>query len=129
MQNKGAISFFAIMLALVCLFELSFTWKASSVESDAKEFAAGDPIKEKAYIDSIASEVVYNAIFRKYTYRECKEKELNLGLDLKGGMSVTLEVSIPDLILSLSDYSTDPTFLATIESAKKLGRRACKIEY
>lgn len=117
MQNKGAISFFAIMLALVCLFELSFTWKASSVESDAKEFAAGDPIKEKAYIDSIASEVVYNAIFRKYTYRECKEKELNLGLDLKGGMNVTLEVAVSDVVRSLSNNSTDPVFIKAMNLA------------
>jgi SecD/SecF fusion protein len=117
MQNKGAISFFAIMLALVCLFELSFTWKASSVESDAKEFAAGDPKKEKAYIDSIASEVVYNAIFRKYTYRECKEKELNLGLDLKGGMNVTLEVAVSDVVRSLSNNSTDPVFTKSMNLA------------
>lgn len=117
MQNKGAISFFAIMLALVCLFELSFTWKASSVENDAKEFAAGDPIKEKAYIDSIASEVVYNAIFRKYTYRECKEKELNLGLDLKGGMNVTLEVAVSDVVRSLSNNSTDPVFTKSMTLA------------
>jgi len=117
MQNKGAISFFAIMLALVCLFELSFTWKASSVENDAKEFAAGDPIKEKAYIDSIASEVVYNAIFRKYTYRECKEKELNLGLDLKGGMNVTLEVAVSDVVRSLSNNSTDPVFTKAMNLA------------
>lgn len=117
MQNKGAISFFAIMLALVCLFELSFTWKASSVENDAKEFAAGDPKKEKAYIDSIASEVVYNAIFRKYTYRECKEKELNLGLDLKGGMNVTLEVAVSDVVRSLSNNSADPTFIKSMNLA------------
>ena len=117
MQNKGAISFFAIMLALVCLFELSFTWKAGSVESDAKKFAAGDPKKEKAYMDSIASEVVYNAIFRKYTYRECKEKELNLGLDLKGGMNVTLEVAVSDVVRSLSNNSNDPTFLKSMDLA------------
>jgi len=117
MQNKGAISFFAIMLALVCLFELSFTWKASSVESDAKIFAAGDPKKEKAYLDSIASETVYNVLFRKYTYRECKAKELNLGLDLKGGMNVTLEVAVSDVVRSLSNNSTDPTFLKAMELA------------
>ncbi len=105
------------MLALVCLFELSFTWKASSVESDAKIFAAGDPKKEKAYLDSIASETVYNVLFRKYTYRECKAKELNLGLDLKGGMNVTLEVAVSDVVRSLANNSTDPTFTKAMELA------------
>jgi SecD/SecF fusion protein len=117
MQNKGAISFFAIMLALVCLFELSFTWKTSSVESDAKLFANGDPKKERAYLDSISSEVVYNAVFRKYTYRECKEHELNLGLDLKGGMNVTLEVAVSDVVRSLSNNSTDPSFTKAMDLA------------
>lgn len=117
MQNKGAISFFAILLALVCLFELSFTWVVSGVESDAKEFANGDPKKERAYIDSIAGEVVYNAVIKKYTFRECKEKELNLGLDLKGGMNVTLEVAVPDVLRSLSNYSQDVTFNKAIALA------------
>lgn len=119
MQNKGAISFFAILLALVCLFELSFTWVVSGVEKDAKEYAAGDPAREKAYIDSIAGEVVYNVVMKKYTYRECKEKELNLGLDLKGGMNVTLEVAVPDVLRSLSNYSNDETFNKAIEIASQ----------
>ncbi|MEX1189192.1 MAG: protein translocase subunit SecDF [Bacteroidia bacterium] len=119
MQNKGAISFFAILLALVCLFELSFTWVVSGVEKDAIEFANGDKKKEKAYIDSIASEVVYNVVLKKYTYRECKEKELNLGLDLKGGMNVTLEVAVPDVLRSLSNYSNDETFNKAIALASE----------
>jgi len=110
MQNKGAISFFAILLTLVCLFELSFTWKVSSIEGDAKSFAAGDLQKERAYMDSISSEVVYNVLFKKYTYKECKERELNLGLDLKGGMNVTLEVAVPDVVRTLANNSNDPTF-------------------
>lgn len=119
MQNKGAISFFAILLAVVCLFELSFTWVVSGVEADAKEYASGDVKKEKAYIDSIASEVVYNVVLKKYTYRECKEKELNLGLDLKGGMNVTLEVAVPDVLRSLSNYSNDETFNGALKLASE----------
>jgi SecD/SecF fusion protein len=117
MQNKGAISFFAILLSLVCLFELSFTWKVSSIEGDAKSFAAGDVQKERAYIDSISSEVVYNVLFKKYTYKECKERELNLGLDLKGGMNVTLEVAVPDVVRTLANNSTDPTFQKAFKQA------------
>ena len=119
MQNKGAISFFAILLALVCLFELSFTWVVNGVEKDAVEYANGDKKKEKAYIDSIASEVVYNVVLKKYTYRECKEKELNLGLDLKGGMNVTLEVAVPDVLRSLSNYSNDETFTKALALASE----------
>lgn len=124
MQNKGAISFFAILLAVVCLFELSFTWVVNNVEADAKTYSNGDPAKAKAYIDSIAGEVVYNAVIKKYTYRECKEKELNLGLDLKGGMNVTLEVAVPDVLRSLANNSNDETFnkaLALASQRQKSG--------
>jgi len=117
MQNKGAISFFAIVLAAICLFELSFTWVVSSVEKKAAIYAAGDPDKERQYLDSIAGEPVFNILIKKYTYRECKEKELNLGLDLKGGMNVTLEVSVSDVVRSLSNYSLDPTFNKAMELA------------
>jgi SecD/SecF fusion protein len=117
MQNKGAISFFAILLAVICLFELSFTFVVSSVERNAAAYAAGDPEKEREYLDSIAGQPVYNIILKQYTYKECKEKELNLGLDLKGGMNVTLEVSVPDVVRSLSNYSTDPTFTKAMELA------------
>lgn len=119
MQNKGAIGFFAIMLTLVCLFELSFTWKVNSVEKAAAEYAQGDPEKERAYLDSMANVTIYNILLKKYTYKECKEKELNLGLDLKGGMNVTLEVSVPDVVNSLSNYSTDPVFQNVMKQARE----------
>jgi SecD/SecF fusion protein len=117
MQNKGAIRVFAIALAVVCVYQLSFTVVTRKVESDAREYAHGDSAREELYIDSIGSEVVYNILLRKYTYRECKEREINLGLDLKGGMNVTLEVSMVDMIRSLSDYNTDSTFNRAIALA------------
>ena len=117
MQNKGAIRVFAIALAVVCVYQLSFTFVTRKVESDAREHAHGDSAREELYIDSIGSQVVYNILLRKYTYRECKEREINLGLDLKGGMNVTLEVSMVDMIRSLSDYNTDPTFNRAIALA------------
>jgi SecD/SecF fusion protein len=110
MQNKGAIRVFAIALAIVCVYQLSFTFVTRKVESDARKIAQGDTAREELYIDSIGSEVVYNILLRKYTFRECKEREINLGLDLKGGMNVTLEVSMIDMIRSLSNYNTDSTF-------------------
>ncbi|MBN1988550.1 MAG: protein translocase subunit SecDF [Bacteroidales bacterium] len=121
MQNKGAIRFIAIALALVCLYQLSFTWVTKRVEKQAREYANGDPAKEFYYLDSIASEPVYNFIWvRDFTFRECKEREINLGLDLKGGMNVTLQVSVEDIVKSLSNNNTDSTFLKAFELAKTL---------
>jgi SecD/SecF fusion protein len=121
MQNKGAIMTFAILLAAVCFYQLSFTWKAKQVEKAAKEYAQGDPAMEFSYLDSISGEVVYNFLgLKKFTYKDVKELELNLGLDLKGGMNVTLEVSVDDLIRSLSNYNTDSTFNAALARANEL---------
>ncbi|WP_339736611.1 protein translocase subunit SecDF [uncultured Sunxiuqinia sp.] len=123
MQNKGLIRTFAILLALVCVYQLTFTFKAKQVERDAREYAQGDATKERNYLDSIAGEEVYNLLgIRSYTYKEVKAQEMNLGLDLKGGMNVTLEVSVVDLIKSLSNYSADETFNAAIKRAQEMQR-------
>lgn len=123
MQNKGAILTFAILLAAVCLYQLSFTFKARQVENTAREYAQGDPDKEFTYLDSISGETVYNFLgLKKFTFKEVKELELNLGLDLKGGMNVTLEVAVDDLIRALSNYNNDETFNAALQRAKELQR-------
>lgn len=121
MQSKGAIRLFAILLALVCIYQLSFTFISQGVEDDAKEYAKGDPQKEVFYLDSISSQPVYNLLFKKYTYSEVRDYQMNLGLDLKGGMNVTLEVSLAEMIQSLSNLSTDSNFLGALEDAKTLG--------
>ncbi len=110
MQNKGVIRVVAILFAIAALYQLSFTYVTSKVKKDAKEYGQGDLQKEQQYLDSIASETVYNIGVAKYTYRECQEREINLGLDLKGGMNVTLEISVNDVIRALSNYSSDSTF-------------------
>lgn len=121
MRNKGAIKFIAIALALVCVYQLSFTYVTKQVEKKAKAYAKSDSKREFHYLDSISTETVYNFLWiRKYTYKECKEREINLGLDLKGGMNVTLEVSVVDLIKSLSNYNTDPSFLQAIKLAETM---------
>ncbi len=123
MQNKGAILTFAILLAAVCLYQLSFTFKARQVEKTAQEYAQGDPDKEFYYLDSISGEVVYNFLgLKKFTFKEVKELELNLGLDLKGGMNVTLEVAVEDLVRALSNYNNDSTFNAALQSARQMQR-------
>lgn len=129
MQGKGVIRFVAIALALACLYHISFTWVTSRVEKKAKEYANGNAAKESYYLDSVASEPVYFLGTRtfnigKFTYKECKEKQLNLGLDLKGGMNVTMEVSVVDLIRSMSGNSTDPDFNKAINLAKERSARS-----
>lgn len=127
MQSKGAVKLFAILLALVCIYQLSFSLITRSVESDAKEFAKGDEQKLKSYLDSIATKGVYNLGVKEYTYQECKEREINLGLDLKGGMNVTLEVSVVDLVRSLAGANqNDPTFKKAIDRALELQKNSNK---
>ncbi len=142
MQNKGVIKFFAIAFALVCLFQLTFSFKTRQVERSARHYAQHESVnqlatemadgsevkmqylidslskaRERYYLDSMSGQVVYNILVRKYTYKECKEREINLGLDLKGGMNVTMEVSVVDIIRALSGNSTDPTFTKAIDLA------------
>ncbi len=120
MRNKGAIKLVAIVMALVSIYQLSFTFVTSRVEKKANEYAQGDPFKKSYYKDSLAGKPVYNFLgLKKYTYRDCQEREFNLGLDLKGGMNVTLEVNVIDVVRGLSNYSTDPTFVAAINLARQ----------
>lgn len=116
MQNKGAIQVFAILLTLACLWQLSFTFVTRNVESKAAEETGGDPQKELAYLDSMKSEKVWLGL---YTYDECKKREISLGLDLKGGMNVTLEVSIPELLRKMANNSTDSAFNKALVKAKE----------
>ncbi len=122
MQNKGAIRLLAILLALACIYQLSFTWKTNQVKSNAKEYANGDAAKEVYYLDSISGKEVYNFIgLRKYSFRECQQRELNLGLDLKGGMSVILEVSVVDVVRVLAaESSIDSAFDASMALAQEM---------
>ncbi|MCJ8209973.1 protein translocase subunit SecDF [Mucilaginibacter sp. RS28] len=116
MQGKGVIKFFAILLAIVCLYQLSFTWVARKVEADARDYAKGNAEKERAYLDSISNQPVYPVF--KHTYQYCKERELALGLDLKGGMNVTMQISLGELIKTLSDNNTDPAFNQALSRAE-----------
>ena len=141
MQSKGAIRFVIIILGLACVYQLSFTWATRNQESKARVYAQKavehvqttpafttvsevnrafylDSVareKERYYLDSIAAEKV----FLSFTFKEIKEKEINLGLDLKGGMNVTLEISVEDLIRALADHNTSPAFNAALALAKE----------
>jgi len=147
MQNKGLIKVFAIVLALVSLYQLSFTYFAPRVERQARqdaqserfvrlaeEIAMGDEFRfrlvhdsimaarEREFLDSMMNQTVVNFGLGSFTYRQVKERELNLGLDLRGGMNVTLEVSVAEIIRALSGRSTDPTFQAAMERATQTQR-------
>ncbi|PRD47542.1 protein translocase subunit SecDF [Sphingobacterium haloxyli] len=117
MQSKGLIKFLVVVVSIACLYSLSFTFVTRKVERDAAEYAKGDMAKEKAYLDSIAGEEVYNLGVAKFTYREAKAHELALGLDLKGGMNVTMEISLDELIKNLANNPKDDNFNKAIESA------------
>lgn len=116
MQSKGVIKFFAIVLAIVCVYQLSFTWVVQHVEQNARNYAKGNPEKEKSYLDSISSQPVYPVF--NHTYQYSKEKELALGLDLKGGMNVTMQISLAELVKSLSDNNTDQAFNQALAGAE-----------
>jgi SecD/SecF fusion protein len=133
MQSKGTIKFITVLLILACMYQLSFTLVTSRVESKADEFATfvdengitkiNDSIRTQ-YLDSISADDVYP--FGLFTYKECQEKTLALGLDLKGGMNVMLEISVADMITALVNNSNDPDFQqilsATITKYNNSGR-------
>ena len=116
MQNKGFVRVFAILLTLVCVFYLSFSFVTRHYTNKAKEFAKGDVKVEQDYLDSLANEKVY---FGNWTLKQCREMEVSLGLDLKGGMNVILEVSVPDVIKVLADNKTDEAFNQALATAAK----------
>jgi SecD/SecF fusion protein len=119
MQSKGLIKFFAILFALVCIYQLSFTFVANKVKDDAKAFAGDDVTKEVKYLDSIGKEKVFSLGFTDYTFDEVKEKQINKGLDLEGGINVILQISVKDILVGLSNDSQDPVFNKALADATK----------
>ncbi|MEM8520038.1 protein translocase subunit SecDF [Flavobacterium sp. PL12] len=117
MQNKGLIKFFAILFALVSIYQLSFTFVASKVKNDAKAFANGNSEKEVKYLDSIGKEKVFNLGFTNFTFNEVSDKQINKGLDLEGGINVILQISVKDILKGLSNNSKNPVFNKSLADA------------
>ena len=117
MQNKGLIKFFAILFALVSIYQLSFTFVSNKVKSDAKSFANGNSDKELKYLDSIGKENVFNLGFTNFTFNEVKDKQINKGLDLEGGINVILQISVKDVLKGLSNNSKNPVFNKSLADA------------
>ena len=119
MQNKGLVKFFAILFALVSIYQLSFTFVANKVKNDAKAFAGGNPDKEIKYLDSIGKEKVFNLGFTDFTFDEVKDKQINKGLDLEGGINVILQISVKDVLKGLSNNSNNPVFNKALDEATR----------
>jgi len=124
MQNKGLIKLFAILFGLVSIYQLSFTWFTNGVENNAKTYAEsksddGREIArlERVFLDSVANKPVIDLGFAQFSYNDIRDKELNLGLDLKGGINATLQVSVKDILIGLSNESKNPVFNQALANA------------
>jgi SecD/SecF fusion protein len=124
MQNKAAIVILAIALGLVSIYQLSFTGATYKVRKEARTYANGNLVKETQYLDSISTLTKEQWSFLGNTFKECQKKELNLGLDLKGGMNVILEVSVEDILKALSSYNPDKTFNTALARAKEMQKQS-----
>jgi len=136
MQNKGLVKLFALLFGLVSVYQLSFSFKASQIEGNAKEVAisriADTEVKydslrsvvETKYLDSLSGETVFNIGVADYTFKEVKEKSMNLGLDLKGGISVILQISVDDILKGLANDSRDPVFRKALDDAKEIQKNS-----
>ena len=122
MQNKGLVKFFALLFVLGCIYQLSFNFKASQIQDNATQFAiekiadtesdfvAKRALEKSNYLDSLKNENVFNMGIAKFTYDEVKVGAMKLGLDLKGGINVILQISVKDILVGLANGSKDPVF-------------------
>lgn len=117
MQSKGLIKFSAILLTIACLYSLSFSWIAKHVENNAKEYAKGNVEKERIYLDSVSNIPVFSSI-SYITYKYANDRKIPLGLDLKGGMNVAMEISLGEMVRNLSNNSTDANFNAALRNTE-----------
>ena len=132
MQNKGLVKLFALLFGLVSIYQLSFTFKANQIEDEAKQYAINKiaetetdydskrSIERLNYLDSLKTQEVFNIGVAAHNYDEVKEKAMNLGLDLKGGINVILQISVKDILVGLANESKDPTFRKALSDAEEL---------
>lgn len=132
MQNKGLVKLFALLFGLVSIYQLSFTFKANQIEDAAKQYAINKiaetetdydskrSIERLNYLDSLKTQEVFNIGVAAYNYDEVKEKVMNLGLDLKGGINVILQISVKDILVGLANESKDPNFRKALSDAEEL---------
>ncbi|NQX86655.1 MAG: protein translocase subunit SecDF [Flavobacteriaceae bacterium] len=136
MQNNGLVKLFALLFGLVSIYQLSFTFKANQIEGEAKAAAvakiasseeaydAKRALEETRYLDSISNLEVFNIGIAQYTYDEVKDKAMNLGLDLKGGINVILQISVKDILKGLANNSKHPVFNKALINAEELQKNS-----
>jgi SecD/SecF fusion protein len=136
MQNKGLVKLFALLFGLVSIYQLSFTFKANQIDANAKEIAISKvaatedeyddkrKLEEAKYLDSISNEKVFDIGIADYTYDEVKDKAMNLGLDLKGGINVILQISVKDILKGLANNSKDPVFRKALDDAEEIQKNS-----
>jgi SecD/SecF fusion protein len=126
MRNKTGIIILTALITLLCIYFLSFTFKARNIQQEANQYATTngkvDYKKRQVYLDSLWKQPVYDLGFTSFTYKEVKDKEINLGLDLQGGMHVTMEVSPVEILRAMSGNSSDPKFSEAIKRANEMQR-------
>ncbi len=132
MQNKGLVKLFALLFGLVSIYQLSFTFKANQIDNTAKEIAISRiadsipdydvkrSLEETRYLDSLSNQKVFDIGIADFTYKEVKDKAMNLGLDLKGGINVILQISVKDILKGLANDSKDPVFRKALDDAEEL---------
>ena len=129
MRNKGVVVVLTVIVTLLCLYYLSFTFVSTKVVREAEEYATDKNgslslAKKQVYLDSLWNQPVYNLFGAEYTYKEVKENELSLGLDLQGGMHVVLEISPIDIIKGLSGNNQDPAFMDALQKAQEMQKNS-----
>ncbi|WP_353779766.1 protein translocase subunit SecDF [Winogradskyella sp. 3972H.M.0a.05] len=132
MQNKGLVKLFALLFGLVSIYQLSFTFKANSIEDEAKVYAENkfpEDITESnneeiRYLDSLSTKEVYDLGLKNFTFKEVKENAMNLGLDLKGGINAIIEISVKDILKGLANQSKDPIFNQALADATEIQKDA-----
>ena len=136
MQNKGIIKLFALLFGVVSVYQVSFTFKANQIEKQAQsaaiqKIADSEPdydsmrkLEGQRYLDSISNQQVYNIGFTSYTYNEVKDRAMNLGLDLKGGVNVVLQISVKDILKGLANNSSNPIFNQALSDAEEIKKNS-----
>ncbi|MGC6524147.1 MAG: protein translocase subunit SecDF [Flavobacteriaceae bacterium] len=136
MQNKGLVIMFALLFGLVSIYQLSFTFKGNQIEAAAQQYAveavaesennydSKRTIERLKYLDSLNKKEVFNIGIATFNYDEVKEKAMNLGLDLKGGINVILQISVKDILLGLANESKDPVFRKALDDAEELQKNS-----
>ena len=136
MQNKGIIKLFALLFGVVSVYQVSFTFKANQIEKQAQsaaiqKIADSEPdydslrkLEVQRYLDSISNQQVYNIGITSYTYNEVKDRAMNLGLDLKGGVNVVLQISVKDILKGLANNSSNPIFNQALSDAEEIQKNS-----